>query len=342
MKRWLLRLGLVAAVLAVLAGGALLLGYREFVRPGPLAAPLTVVVPRGHGVEGVARTLADAAVIRDARLFGAGVALLGGRRPLKAGEYAFPAGISAAEIMRLMQEGRTVIRRLTVPEGLTTAQVLALIQAADALDGPLPTPVPGEGELLPETYNYSYGDARAGMVQRLRRAMATALAEVWAKRAPELPLAGPRDALILASLIEKETAVDSERPRVAAVFLNRLKRGMRLQSDPTVAYGLSDAERPPGRDLTRADLDRPHAYNTYTNLGLPPGPIANPGRASLIAATHPAATDALYFVADGTGGHAFASTLEEHNRNVARWRRLQREPAAQPAVPGASSATGSK
>ncbi|MEJ0069985.1 MAG: endolytic transglycosylase MltG [Pseudomonadota bacterium] len=334
MKRWLLRLGLIGVALAVLGGGALLLGYREFIRSGPLAAPLTVVLPRGHGVEGVARALADAAVVRDARLFGAGVALLGGRRPLKAGEYAFPAGISAADVMRMLQEGRTVVRRLTVPEGLTTAQVLALIQATDALDGPLPTPPPGEGELLPETYNFAYGDTRAAMVQRLRRAMTAALGEIWAKRAPGLALAGPHDALTLASLVEKETAVDSERPRVAAVFLNRLKRGMRLQSDPTVVYGLSDGERPPGRELTRADLDRPHAYNTYANLGLPPGPIANPGRAALIAATHPADTDALYFVADGSGGHAFASTLEEHNRNVARWRRLQREPGAQPAPAG--------
>src|SRR5581483_10821841 len=182
MRRALIRAGLAALALALLAGGALLAGYREFERPGPLAAPATVVLPRGAGVDGVARALEAAAVIRDARIFKAGVALLGGRRALKAGEYAFPAGVSAADVMRLLQEGRTVVHHLTVAEGLTTAQVLALIAAAEALDGPLPSALPGEGELLPETYNYAYGDTRAGMVQRLRRAMTAMLAEAWSKR----------------------------------------------------------------------------------------------------------------------------------------------------------------
>lgn len=338
MMRWFKRLGLTVIALALLGGGALVLGYQEFVRPGPVPAPVTVVLPRGHGVEGVAHALEEAGVIRDARLFRLDVALLGGRRPLKAGEYAFPAAVSAADVMRLLQEGRTVIRRLTIPEGLTTAQVLALIGATDALDGALPTPAPGEGELLPETYNYSYGDTRAGMVQRLHHAMTTTLAEVWDKRVPDLPLASAREALILASLVEKETAIDSERPRVAAVFLNRLKRGMKLQADPTVVYAATEGERPLGRELTRADLERAHAYNTYVNTGLPPGPIANPGRASLIAATHPADTDALYFVANGSGGHVFASTLEEHNRNVAHWRQLQHDSGSAAQVPS----TGSK
>jgi UPF0755 protein len=329
MKRWLLRLVSLLVVLALVGAGAALLAYRDFVDAGPLAEPKTVVLPRGAGVEGVARALESTGVIRHHQVFTVGVALLGARRPLKAGEYAFPAGIAAAEVMRLLQEGRTVVRRLTVAEGLTTAQVLALIAGAEALDGALPAPPPGEGELLPETYNYSWGDPRAGMVQRLRRGMSELLAEAWRQRAPDLPLASAREALILASIVDKETGVEAERPRVAAVFLNRLKRGMRLQSDPTVIYALTEGTRPLGRELTRADLDRQSPYNTYVSLGLPPGPIANPGRASLLAVTHPATTDALYFVADGTGGHVFAATLEEHNRNVARWRRLQREKSAE-------------
>jgi UPF0755 protein len=327
MTRGWLRAGLVVAGLAALGAGAALYGYHEFVRPGPLREAAVVVVPRGHGLDGVARTLETSGVVRDGRVFALGTALLGRGRPLKAGEYAFPAAISAADAMRLLLEGRTVVRRLTVAEGLTTAQVLALIAASTALDGALPAPPPGEGELLPETYNYAWGDSRSGMVERLRRAMTDALAGLWARRAPELPLASPREALILASVIEKETGIDAERARVAAVFVNRLKRGMRLQSDPTVIYGLTAGEHPLNRDLTRADLERPTPYNTYLIAGLPPAPIANPGRASLIAATHPAETDALYFVADGSGGHAFAATLEEHARNVARWRRLQRDKA---------------
>ena len=333
MRRWFARSTLAVAALTALAAGMLFIGYREFTRAGPLDAATTVIVPRGIGVEGVARTLEAAAAIRDARVFLAGVVLLGRHRPLKAGEYAFPAGISAAEVMRMLQDGRTVVRRLTVPEGLTTTQTLALVAATAGLDGPLPDPAPGEGELLPETYNFSYGDSRAGMVRRMHRAMSDELADVWSRRAPGLALASPHEALVLASLVEKETALDSERPQVAAVFLNRLKLGMRLQSDPTVLYGLAEGDRSAHRDPTRADLERVHPYNTYTTAGLPPGPIDNPGRASLIAATHPADTDALYFVADGSGGHVFARTLEEHNRNVARWRQLQRERGAEPPAP---------
>ncbi len=218
-------------------------------------------------------------------------------------------------------------RNFTIPEGLTAPQVVALLAAAEGLDGePPPLDKIGEGTLLPETYQYVRGDRRVDIVGRMRKAMAETLDELWRKRSADAsPLATPRDAVILASIVERETALSEERPRIAAVFLNRLRRGMRLQSDPTVVYGLSNGTGTIGRPLTRADLAVDHPYNTYIHGGLPPGPIANPGRDSLAAVLQPAKSKDLYFVADGTGGHAFARTLDEHNRNVARWRRIQRQ-----------------
>jgi len=214
-----------------------------------------------------------------------------------------------------------VQRRLTIAEGLTARQITRLLEGTEGLTGE--TPPIAEGALLPETYAFTLGDSRASVVRRAAAAMEQAVAEAWAARAPDLPLASPRDAVILASIIERETGVAEERGLVAGVFVNRLRRGMMLQSDPTVAYGAGQG-MPLDRPLTRADLNEDHPYNTYRIRGLPPGPIAAPGRESLRAATQPETTDYLYFVADGTGGHAFGRTLEEHNRNVARWRALRR------------------
>jgi UPF0755 protein len=252
------------------------------------------------------------------------VRLLGSAHDLKAGEFAFPAAVSMRGALEILDRGETVARWLTVAEGLTSSEVVALVAAAEGLSGE-PGPVPLEGSLLPETYHYSRDDDRAALIGRMQSDMQAVLAELWPKRAEGLPIKTPEEAVILASIVEKETGVAEERPLVASVFVNRLKRGMRLQSDPTVVYGITLGKAPLGRQLIFRDLDTPTPYNTYTNGGLPPGPIANPGRAALEAVLNPAETRYLYFVADGTGGHAFAKTLQEHNNNVAKWRKIQRQ-----------------
>ena len=310
--------GILLALLAA-AGGLAFWFWHDFNAPGPLAEERRVVVPKGTGLAPVAELLAERGVLRYPLAFRAFVIVDGAQHRLKAGEYAFPAAVSAASVRDLLVAGRTVVRRLTVPEGLTTAAVLDLVRGAEGLVGEPPDP--GEGRLLPETYHYSYGDSRADLVARMQRAMDKALARLFRDRPAGSPLKSETDLLTLASIVEKETGVSGERAEIAGVFVNRLKRGMRLQTDPTVIYALTGGERDLGRQLTRADLRVDHPYNTYRIRGLPPGPIASPGLASLEAATRPARTKALYFVADGAGGHLFAHTLREHNRNVARYRR---------------------
>lgn len=317
-RSWLSWLIAILAALLVCATGAGVWGYRAFERPGPAAESSLVVIPPGAGVSGIARRLEQVRVIEQPFVFVLGARLLHGRS-LRAGEYEIPAHASAHAIADLLASGRTYVRRLTVPEGLTTAEALEVVLAAEGLSGPI-AQRPGEGELLPETYHYSYGDARGVVVARMVTAMQRTLAELWEHRAPALPFATPREALILASIVEKETGQDAERARIAGVFVNRLRLGMRLESDPTVVYALSRGGVPLGRPLMRKDLDVDDPYNTYRNVGLPPGPIANPGRAALAAALSPMATDELYFVADGTGGHRFARTYAEHLKNVKRYR----------------------
>ncbi len=324
---WLRRVAILLLVLVVLGtaavGGGLAGAQRLINQDGPLTADTAIVVPRGTPVVSIARLLQDAGAVRHAGLFAAAARWYGRERPLRAGEFMIAARSSVAEVIAVLQDGDEVARRLTVPEGLTSQEVRALVAETDALEGAVPEVA--EGVLLPETYHYVLGESRAEVIARMVAAQETALAELWGSRAADLPIETPAQALVLASIVERETSLDEERPQVAAVFVNRLRRGMRLQSDPTVAYGLTPDGAPLARALTRKDLQTEHPYNTYVIDGLPPGPIANPGRASIAAVLNPGETDALFFVADGTGGHAFARTLDEHNRNVAKWRRFLRD-----------------
>jgi UPF0755 protein len=307
--------------------------------PGVLTETVTLVVPRGSSLEAIALTLADAGVIESPLVF-LFAAKVTGARDLKAGEYAFPAAISITGVIEQMRQGRRVIHRLTVPEGLTSAQVAALLDKEQALSGSLPA-VPKEGSLLPQTYHFTLGDTRESLVERMQAAMARTLAEAWEQRDGHLALATPEQALVLASIVEKETALAAERARIAGVFLNRLDSGMKLQSDPTVVYAVTEGNGSLGRPLTRDDLRIDSPFNTYGVTGLPPAPIANPGKAAILAAVRPERTDFLYFVADGGGGHAFARTLPDHNKNVSHWREVQQRrtsPAPAPAqAPGPAS-----
>lgn len=315
-------LAVIAIGSAVLLAGVLGWGMAAFNSPGPLERPATVIFEPGIGAKGIARKLEETGVVGEGLVFLLGTRLLGNSQRLKAGEYLFEPAMSPRAVMEKLLAGETVIRRLTVAEGLTAAQALRLVAATEGLAGRVPDGVP-EGSLLPETYHFSYGDQREELVRRMRGAMAKALEELWPGRAPELPLESPEEALILASIVEKETAIPEERRRVAAVFINRLKLGMPLQSDPTVAYALTEGEGPMERPLTRADLEVESPFNTYRVKGLPPRPIANPGRATIEAVLNPAETDELYFVATGSGGHVFSRSLEEHNHNVRRLKRSQ-------------------
>ncbi len=250
--------------------------------------------------------------------------MLSNNKPLIAGEYVFPKGISASGAMGIMIAGKSITHRLTIPEGLTVREVLELVSSAPLLDGPLPPERPAEGTLLPETYRFLRGESRASIIARMRDDMSTVLAEEWAKRDRSILVKTPEEAVALASVVEKETAQADERARIAGVFYNRLKKGMPLQSDPTVIFAVTLGTRKLNRGLTYDDLKVDSPYNTYLVKGLPPGPIANPGRDALHAVMHPQSHKELYFVADGTGGHAFAATLDEHNKNVAAWRKIQK------------------
>jgi UPF0755 protein len=314
--------------LVVLAlAGAFYWGKSTFDEPGPLAQEATVMIARNQGVSEIADSLERAGVIDHPRLFELGVRAYGVKDRLRYGEYAFPAGVSMREAMVIISSGKSIVHALTIPEGLTSLQIVDRLRDEPLLTGDVKS-TPPEGSLLPETYNFMRGASREQMIARMQEHQKTVLEKVWAARTPSPAIKSPDDLVTLASLIEKETGVPEERERVAAVFANRLAKGMRLQSDPTIVYGLVGGRGTLGRSLNRADIASRTPYNTYVVSGLPAGPIANPGRASLEAAANPAKTNDLYFVADGSGGHAFAATLADHNRNVAAWRKIERSRAS--------------
>ena len=312
----LLFLGLVA--LAVVGAGLWLIqGWNA---PGPAERATTMLIEPGSSLAGAARKLEEAGVIASDERFLLQAKIMGGGS-IKAGEYEIPARASHSTILALLQGGRTVQRRVVIPEGLPSVLVHERLMKADGLVGEVP--VPEEGSVLPATYDYERGQTRAAVLKRMQDAMTKTLAELWAKRSPSTVAKTPQEAVTLAAIVEKETGKASERRMIAGVYSNRLRQGMKLDADPTVIYPITKG-RPLGRRIRRSELQDVNGYNTYAMAGLPVGPIANPGKESIAAVLNPEETQALYFVADGTGGHVFANTLAEHNANVQKWYAIRR------------------
>jgi UPF0755 protein len=318
-SRRLLLVLFVPALLILAAGTAT---WLLWVGPGPTSAPVTIIVDQGSSVAKVAGQLEAAGAIRgNATTFRGFARLLGAHAPVQAGEFLLPPGMSAAAVLHHLQFGRPVQRAVTIPEGMPSVLVHERLMAVPYLTGAIEVPV--EGSVLPNTYNYRRGESRAAVLARMQNAMRRELERLWRARRPGAAVASPQAAIILASIVEKETGKPSERRLIAGVYSNRLRRGMPLQADPTVIYPVTRG-RPLGRRILLSELRANNGYNTYASAGLPMGPIANPGRESIAAVLDPAPTGALYFVADGTGGHVFADTLAQHQANVARWYAIRR------------------
>jgi len=312
-------IGLLIGFVALVAAVFVVQGWGG---SGPASRTLTVQVADGSSLAGAARALEEAGAIRSAGRFRMLARVFGSGEPIKAGEYRIPARTSPADILKMLQGGKVLQRLVVVPEGYPSVLVHDALAKADGLTGTVP--VPAEGSILPDSYAFQRGDTRASVVARMQSAMQAYLAKAWAKRKPDIAVANPQQAIVLAAIVEKETGKPSERRMVAAVYGNRLKRGMPLQADPTVIYPITKG-RPLGRRILRSELRAKNGYNTYAETGLPIGPIANPGRASIDAVLNPAQSNALYFVADGTGGHVFADTLAQHNANVHKWYAIRRQ-----------------
>ena len=317
MKRLFL---LILPALAILAAGTAL--WLFWAGPGPTSQPTTLIVPHGSSLARVAGQLDEAGAIRGgASTFRAFARVFGSSDPIQAGEFLIPPGLSADGILNLLQHGRPLQRLVTIPEGMPSVLVHERLMRIPYLTGSVP--VPEEGSILPNSYSYQRGEARAAVLARMQRAMQHELARLWPQRRPGIAVSTPREAVILASIVEKETGKPSERRMVAGVYTNRLRQGIRLDADPTIIYPITQG-RPLGRRILLSEKNAVNGYNTYTRAGLPVGPIANPGRDSIAAVLNPAPTRALYFVADGTGGHVFADTLQQHQANVQRWFAIRR------------------
>ncbi|MGE3876440.1 MAG: endolytic transglycosylase MltG, partial [Parvibaculaceae bacterium] len=314
----------LAGCTALAVFGLGLYGFVKFAQPGPLADDKIFQVERGGGVLGIAAELEKGGIISSANVFAVAATATGERGRLKPGEYLFKQAMSMRDVMALIVSGKFITYKVTIPEGWTTAQALDRLRDNEVLTGDI-TLTPAEGQIMPDTYVFQRGETRDNIVKGMMKSSQKLMDELWPQRAGDAPVRTPAEALILASIIEKETGVPDERGRVAAVFANRLRQGMRLQSDPTIIYGITGGKSKLDRPLTRTDIAEATPYNTYRINGLPPGPIANPGKASIAAALAPAKTNDLYFVADGSGGHAFAATLDEHRGNVRKWREIEKQ-----------------
>jgi UPF0755 protein len=322
-------------VLAVLgAAGVFLWAAQSFYAEGGHKAEMTFQVERGSGLATVAEKLEAQSLVANKWIFRAGTIALKKERSIKAGEYRLTAGASMAEILTELTEGTPITYSVTIPEGFTSWQVLDRVNATEILEGEI-TQIPAEGSLLPDTYVFERGDSRQDVIDRMQEAQTKLLAEIWETRAADLPIKTPQELVTLASVVEKETGVAGERPQVAAVFVNRLKRGMRLQSDPTIIYGITKGEGKLGRGIRKSEIEEKTPYNTYQIDGLPIGPIANPGIDALKAAANPAISEDLYFVAAGpvpSDGHLFAKSYAEHRKNVAKYRAIEKAAAAEAAA----------
>ncbi|MHA7773252.1 endolytic transglycosylase MltG [Roseibium sp. M-1] len=311
-------------------GGALYFGKEKFEEAGPLQKEATVVISSGAGLTGITDRLSGQGVIADSLvdewIFNLGIRFYKNATKLKAGEYAFKPGVSMQDVMTDLVEGNAVTHSVTVPEGWTTAQIIERVREHPVLTGEI-TDIPVEGALLPETYTFARGTSRQEVINQMKAAQTKLLSEIWERRTNDLPVKTPEELVILASIVEKETALADERPRVAGVFVNRLNKSMRLQSDPTILYGLYGGEAwlKDRSAIKQSELKQENEYNTYQIDGLPPGPIGNPGRAAMEAVANPSRTLDLYFVADGTGGHVFAETYEQHQANVRKWRQVEKD-----------------